>query len=113
PRQNAVLNDAFDVGETDCATKGVVAFDCGLDGLRPRRGNEFVQVENRLTVGGPADHELKGEDVRLIPATEMAGVGDRGLGVTGNEHRSEEHTSELQSRENLVCRLLLEKKKNE
>src|SRR5690606_40364980 len=26
------------------------------------------------------------------------------------EYRSEEHTSELQSRENLVCRLLLEKK---
>src|SRR5690606_40931719 len=26
--------------------------------------------------------------------------------------RSEEHTSELQSRENIVCRLLLEKKKN-
>src|SRR5207302_10455855 len=30
------------------------------------------------------------------------------LGLSG---RSEEHTSELQSRENLVCRLLLEKKK--
>src|SRR5690606_40545622 len=30
----------------------------------------------------------------------------------GRDHlRSEEHTSELQSRENLVCRLLLEKKK--
>src|SRR5690606_39836995 len=28
-----------------------------------------------------------------------------------HELRSEEHTSELQSRENLVCRLLLEKKK--
>src|SRR2546426_2398145 len=28
-----------------------------------------------------------------------------------NEHRSEEHTSELQSPCNLVCRLLLEKKK--
>src|SRR5690349_24793389 len=27
-------------------------------------------------------------------------------------HRSEEHTSELQSRRDLVCRLLLEKKKN-
>src|SRR5438270_10539892 len=27
--------------------------------------------------------------------------------------RSEEHTSELQSQSNLVCRLLLEKKKNE
>src|SRR5436309_11679751 len=30
----------------------------------------------------------------------------------GRAIRSEEHTSELQSRENLVCRLLLEKKKN-
>src|SRR5690606_40665170 len=29
----------------------------------------------------------------------------------GRKKRSEEHTSELQSRENLVCRLLLEKKK--
>src|SRR5438067_9919353 len=29
-----------------------------------------------------------------------------------NEYRSEEHTSELQSRFDLVCRLLLEKKKN-
>src|SRR5690349_24127689 len=28
-------------------------------------------------------------------------------------HRSEEHTSELQSRRDLVCRLLLEKKKKE
>src|SRR5690606_39780820 len=28
------------------------------------------------------------------------------------KRRSEEHTSELQSRENLVCRLMLEKKKN-
>src|SRR5690606_40099610 len=36
------------------------------------------------------------------------------LGFTGYslpDDRSEEHTSELQSRENLVCRLLLEKKK--
>src|SRR5690606_11910281 len=33
------------------------------------------------------------------------------LGNEFEEARSEEHTSELQSRENLVCRLLLEKKK--
>src|SRR2546427_4173010 len=33
------------------------------------------------------------------------------LGVM-NFNRSEEHTSELQSQSNLVCRLLLEKKKN-
>src|SRR5690606_41020550 len=31
----------------------------------------------------------------------------------GKWARSEEHTSELQSRENLVCRLLLEKKKKQ
>src|SRR2546427_979180 len=32
-------------------------------------------------------------------------------GLDGAESRSEEHTSELQSQSNLVCRLLLEKKK--
>src|SRR5690606_40975786 len=32
---------------------------------------------------------------------------------TSTPPRSEEHTSELQSRENLVCRLLLEKKKDD
>src|SRR5690606_41807377 len=36
-----------------------------------------------------------------------------GLFVHSGKVRSEEHTSELQSRENLVCRLLLEKKKSE
>src|SRR2546429_5482717 len=35
-----------------------------------------------------------------------------GLGFTIYSKRSEEHTSELQSRLHLVCRLLLEKKKN-
>src|SRR3712207_7644718 len=34
------------------------------------------------------------------------------LKVIGDCGRSEEHTSELQSRQYLVCRLLLEKKKN-
>src|SRR3712207_6969855 len=33
--------------------------------------------------------------------------------VPRDESRSEEHTSELQSRQYLVCRLLLEKKKND
>src|SRR2546422_7362696 len=41
---------------------------------------------------------------------------DGGGAVAGRHHlshgRSEEHTSELQSRLHLVCRLLLEKKKN-
>src|SRR6266511_5219369 len=41
---------------------------------------------------------------RSLPRQVPAGRGGQGS-------RSEEHTSELQSRENLVCRLLLEKKK--
>src|SRR2546427_6279674 len=35
----------------------------------------------------------------------------RGFGESSKPARSEEHTSELQSQSNLVCRLLLEKKK--
>src|SRR3989442_11284649 len=46
----------------------------------------------------------------------MATLRSRGNGSSGSagmtrSHRSEEHTSELQSRPHLVCRLLLEKKK--
>src|SRR5260370_30674818 len=41
-------------------------------------------------------------------------VNPRAYGVTvGGDLRSEEHTSELQSHLNLVCRLLLEKKQND
>src|SRR5690606_41636319 len=61
---------------------------------------------------------LFGEDAyrdRLRQQVARAGLGDR-VRFTGFRRdipalmRSEEHTSELQSRENLVCRLLLEKK---
>src|SRR6266511_287230 len=49
----------------------------------------------------------RGRPARSAPA------GDRCAGTRSRRSsRSEEHTSELQSRENLVCRLLLEKKKN-
>src|SRR2546430_3623838 len=46
-------------------------------------------------------------------ARNIASLGARCIfvGLVG-EDRSEEHTSELQSQSNLVCRLLLEKKKN-
>src|SRR3989442_6862552 len=37
---------------------------------------------------------------------------DAGAPIPHGKQRSEEHTSELQSRPHLVCRLLLEKKKN-
>src|SRR2546430_10214587 len=42
--------------------------------------------------------------------TRVTGVGLKELAGLRNLARSEEHTSELQSQSNLVCRLLLEKK---
>src|SRR5690606_42123680 len=46
------------------------------------------------------------------PAASASSVrGRKPTALTTRSHRSEEHTSELQSRENLVCRLLLEKQK--
>src|SRR5688572_30992936 len=52
---------------------------------------------------------------RCVPAERLGchgRTGDRRLvHAVRPLHRSEEHTSELQSQSNLVCRLLLEKKK--
>src|SRR5690349_23083339 len=45
------------------------------------------------------------------PAAFSAKSGQFDAGSTTTASRSEEHTSELQSRRDLVCRLLLEKKK--
>src|SRR5260370_12442307 len=50
--------------------------------------------------------------LRITAASiEDAGAEDSARGGEGLADRSEEHTSELQSHLNLVCRLLLEKKK--
>src|SRR3712207_8496960 len=55
----------------------------------------------------------EGEDERTLRAVQT--VLDEGIAepvlIGRREVRSEEHTSELQSRQYLVCRLLLEKKK--
>src|SRR3712207_7015282 len=51
-------------------------------------------------------HDEERERDRAPPARGCRGACDR------HARRSEEHTSELQSRQYLVCRLLLEKKKN-
>src|SRR5690349_8013376 len=54
------------------------------------------------------------ERIARMPEIRAIGVSDFFLGYyrdPKNQIRSEEHTSELQSRRDLVCRLLLEKKK--
>src|SRR2546422_6955507 len=56
----------------------------------------------------PADDVTRG--IAEDPLRPWVEVGDVSTFVCGHD-RSEEHTSELQSRLHLVCRLLLEKKK--
>src|SRR3712207_7597312 len=48
----------------------------------------------------------------LLQPEVMAGISNKVRYPNAVPARSEEHTSELQSRQYLVCRLLLEKKKN-
>src|SRR3712207_8514153 len=54
----------------------------------------------------------KGKDEISARVAEAAQILDLGDFLDRKPKRSEEHTSELQSRQYLVCRLLLEKKKN-
>src|SRR5438874_9260275 len=70
---------------------------------RPPRSTLFPYTTLFRSLGQTID-KLLGK-----PAKEL-GL-DRCFGAAEDEPRSEEHTSELQSRRDLVCRLLLEKKK--
>src|SRR5688572_32061724 len=97
---------------------------------RPPRSTLFPYTTLfRSQAGGPDErqrtgpHPERGDRVRLPdlqPAAEGDGASQRGTapgirrraGEGARRARSEEHTSELQSQSNLVCRLLLEKKKN-
>src|SRR3712207_8636902 len=67
----------------------------------------------RETAGhGAASRDLvRHERVDVVNAIHLRGGGRRPVEAERGHPRSEEHTSELQSRQYLVCRLLLEKKK--
>src|SRR5438270_10023009 len=65
---------------------------------RPPRSTLFPYTTLFRSLGGTPDE--RSNDDRCF-----------GPGPAGGRDRSEEHTSELQSQSNLVCRLLLEKKK--
>src|SRR3712207_8793384 len=73
-----------------------------------------VEVFSPKHLGLHRPQVKRGGEARDVAAR---GVGQRGVGRRAHllrrraDHRSEEHTSELQSRQYLVCRLLLEKKK--
>src|ERR1039457_7535710 len=68
----------------------------------------FFQAED-----GIRDYKVTGVQTCALPIYRRGACHRCGMGAEGRSprhHRSEEHTSELQSPCNLVCRLLLEKK---
>src|SRR5258706_8346515 len=82
------------VAQTGPLSGGI--FQGDSHGRRPGRGEYFVK-----TIDDPAKaFRIAGPEMR-----------SRMNNQEGQAERSEEHTSELQSLTNLVCRLLLEKKK--
>src|SRR5690606_13648135 len=103
----------------------------GLSAEKPLLHPDLEIVRDRIIkdlLAGPLDDaEVKRITQSLQNGGSWPGIDYEDVSRTGFEHsghlsnmlvlaraykRSEEHTSELQSRENLVCRLLLEKKKN-
>src|SRR5690606_10068955 len=83
----------FEAVERICAHFRIPPKRVSFCGLKDKQG----RTEQLVAIHG-LEEQLQEPDLRL-----------KYLGRT--RERSEEHTSELQSRENLVCRLLLEKKK--
>src|SRR3712207_7149112 len=67
----------------------------------------------RLLAAGGAEEEAGGEQAGAhVGVAAEHDVVEHAHALEQGDVRSEEHTSELQSRQYLVCRLLLEKKKN-
>src|SRR2546421_5990640 len=70
-----------------------------------QRADASTQISPQLSVGSPISQPASASSSRRS-------CGSYSSLCSGSEKcRSEEHTSELQSRSDLVCRLLLEKKK--
>src|SRR5207249_7479433 len=93
----------------------------GDERIHPLRRRLRFRLERLHGKGGPAERLRVGlgeparESARLASAAQdqdeavlLHGLDEQ---LDARQRRSEEHTSELQSRFDLVCRLLLEKKK--
>src|SRR5438445_1050956 len=96
-RKTAILFTQTLMGPTGEAA--VVGFNDSVDKLQDFTTNAET-IESTIANLGPGTSSLKLYDA-MAAGVEM---------LSDRPQRSEEHTSELQSRQYLVCRLLLEKK---
>src|SRR2546430_8537460 len=74
-------------------------------------GTWTARADNRPAPKGPDEDGTKPALVKIAGEGMMDSHAFQYLTELSDDIRSEEHTSELQSQSNLVCRLLLEKKK--
>src|SRR3712207_8575902 len=72
----------------------------------------FRSEQGPLFAAGGSTSHAPGLVFQTNPSKTMTGFAKEAVRLYSALERSEEHTSELQSRQYLVCRLLLEKKKN-
>src|SRR5690606_39457095 len=81
--------------------------------LKEKQLHEQIEFKNKQIATHALNIIQKNESLRKLKGHLESMVKHNGrIALTDiRRTRSEEHTSELQSRENLVCRLLLEKKK--
>src|SRR5690606_39552652 len=101
-----LIDSPWDVATKDCAF--FLDFDGTLADIAPQP--DQVSVEPELLQTLQRLQTECGGAIAIISGRAIATI-DHYLHPLKAAIRSEEHTSELQSRENLVCRLLLEKKK--
>src|SRR3989442_3190674 len=81
------------------------------------RWSSSIVIAITLLLGTLSGTPAQADDLNLCKPSAQSPVlislpADEAPHVVHDEWRSEEHTSELQSRPHLVCRLLLEKKKS-
>src|SRR5690606_39808709 len=84
---------------SDTETPQGVLATLPLPDVRPPEDFAFALVSDAVSDPGNLGTIMRAAAAAAVP-----------LLIVASGTRSEEHTSELQSRENLVCRLLLEKK---
>src|SRR2546430_3616786 len=81
----------------------------GIDPQAPPPATK-TEEQKKAEQQAAADNAKQAKGGRVRGAARGA-AGGAAIGAIADDERSEEHTSELQSQSNLVCRLLLEKKK--
>src|SRR5436309_5129410 len=100
-----------DLAALDTVTSGIMGMPVTTASADAR--SHFLQGQRELDLA--RNFEALDHFKLAVAADSTFAIAYLNIATTGNSldefKRSEEHTSELQSRENLVCRLLLEKKK--